>query len=490
MPLIKRGDVNRPLTLKEMDNNLEFLHIKEWSVRSYVQGELVYITSEDIKRIYLCLINHTWDIYPEAQFTTQLGDTDIWLEISNNFELSNVLTGVSLSGETLTFTDITGGTIDIVIPTGSEFVFDEDLTVSLSNGKSFGKYVNGDVIPASGKTTSEILQLALVEALEPTVNLTSPTSIGFNQTAISNVLNFSYTINSLGASVSTVSLEWRRNNTGSWTVLSTNTGITTFTHTLTDTNFNTQPFNYRYIVTDTAGGTKTATVNLTPAAYVAPSISLSVVAPTLLSYETNSLRERGNIESNLSGTITRNSPNVALTSYKLQYRVNSGSWTDIGTSVSISGATPSISLTNDNNGTLTNSDTIDYRVLVTDVFQTTTGSTVGVTFRHVYYVGATSSNPLSEGDILSLQNPSLSFTNKSRTVTGFTANGGEYTYIVYNNSFGALSNIIQNGALPVLGAFTDEGSVNINSFYGASMEYRIYRSNSTAAFSNVTLTIS
>jgi len=44
---------------------------------------------------------------------------------------------------------------------------------SIATGKTFGKYGNGDVIPASGKTAAQVIQMAVFEALEPTLSLGS-----------------------------------------------------------------------------------------------------------------------------------------------------------------------------------------------------------------------------------------------------------------------------------------------------------------------------
>lgn len=44
--------------------------------------------------------------------------------------------------------------------TGGGDVFTEDITVVLPAGKSFGKYVNGDVIPAAGKTAIQVILMA------------------------------------------------------------------------------------------------------------------------------------------------------------------------------------------------------------------------------------------------------------------------------------------------------------------------------------------
>lgn len=315
----------------------------------------------------------------------------------------------------------------------SSYVFPSNLTVSLSGGKTFGRYASGATIPAAGKTPAEVIKMAIVEPINPTVSLSSPTSVAFNQTAINNVLNFSYTINSAGASVSSVSLEWRRNNTGAWTVLSSDTSQTTFTHSLTDTNYNTQPFNYKYTVTDSVGATATATVNITPASYSAPSVSLTVAAVSSASPETNTKREKGNVSTNLSGTVTRNSANVALTSYTLQYQVNgSGAWTDIGSAVSIGPGTSTISLTNHNDAALKGSTSLVYRVKVIDDYQTSlssfvTGGNTTVSFLNLIFYGPASSAPTDSAGVRALGSKiftdgSNPFTlNTGNTQTNFTA---------------------------------------------------------------------
>jgi hypothetical protein len=276
-----------------------------------------------------------------------------------------------------------------------------------------------------------------------------------------------------------VSLEWRRNNTGSWTVLSTNTGITTFTHSLTDSNFNTQPFNYRYIVVDTVGATATATVNITPAAYVAPSISFSVGSTT---------RDLGDINTTVTGTITRNSANVALSSYQVQQSVNGGGWINVGSSQSISGASASINV-NDNNGSLINSTSIAYRVQVVDAFTTTTSGTITIAFVHRNFLGYSTNTVLNLSQILALGNSTLS-NSRVRTVTGVTATGGNYTYYVYAASAGDLTSVILDGAAPVLGAFTKLTDVSGTNSFGANVSYRVYRSNATNAFTNNSLAFS
>ncbi len=293
---------------------------------------------------------------------------------------------------------------------GDGYLYPTDLTVSLTAGKSFGRYLNGDTIPATGLTAAEVIELAIAEPIPPTVSLTSSSTIAFNDTAISNVLNFDYTINSIGETVTSVSLEWRRGGTGTWTVLSTSTTTPdTYTHSLTDTNYNADAFNYQYIVVDSSGATSTATLNITPAPYIAPSISLTVAAVSSTSPETSVKREIGNIDTDLSGTVTLNTPNVAITSYTLQYSLNNSTWTDIGSAVSIGPGTSSISLTNHNDISLIASTVIYYRVKVVDDYQTSlssfvTGGNTTVSFLNIIFYGPSSSAPATSSSVRALPN--------------------------------------------------------------------------------------
>ena len=144
---------------------------------------------------------------------------------------------------------------------GGAATFPNDLTVSLAGGKTFGRYEDGDTIPASGLTAPDVITLAVTEPIDPSVSLSvSPSTIETGTTAISNTLSFSYTINNPGAAVASVSLEFRRGNTGSWTVLTTNTALTSFVHSFV--NASADQINYRYVVTDDQGSTATATRNV------------------------------------------------------------------------------------------------------------------------------------------------------------------------------------------------------------------------------------
>ena len=133
-------------------------------------------------------------------------------------------------------------------------------------------------------------------------------------------------------------------------------------------------------------------------------ITLSIIAATTSYIETNSKREKGNIESNLSGLITRNSSLVNLSYYQLQYQANLGTWTNIGGTVSISGPTAAISITNHIDSLLNASNTIGYRVQVQDDYQSTNGAVSTVNFLNMIFYGTASSTPSTSGDVRLLPN--------------------------------------------------------------------------------------
>lgn len=290
------------------------------------------------------------------------------------------------------------------------FTFEEDLTVSLAGGRSFGRYASGTTIPAIGKTPAEIIQMAIAEPIDPTVQLASPTVIQFNQTSINNVLNFSHTINTLGATATSAVLSWRRGNTGDYTSLSEALDPSgTYTHTLIDDPFNASQFNYKYTVTDSSGATSTANVTLSPVPYVQPTVTLNVAGQDVRSYETSLKREKGNTTSTISGNITRNSLNVDLVSYTVQYRVNdAGPWIDIATDQPIGPGSASISAVLHSDPSLSASNRLTYRINVKDTFSASIlSNAVSVNFLRLLFYGPAIVEDLDSDKIRSLTTKSF-----------------------------------------------------------------------------------
>ena len=115
----------------------------------------------------------------------------------------------------------------------------------------------------------------------------------------------------------------------------------------------------------------------------------------------------------------------------------------------------------------------------------TSSASKSVTFADRFYYGA-SASAISEGVIKALTND-LNAVN-SRTISNVTTNGTEYYMMAYPSSLGDISTIIQDGATPVLGAFT-KSTLDITNSAGLSVKLNVYRSNNPGAFTNNSLKI-
>ena len=368
--------------------------------------------------------------------------------------------------------------------TGSDYVFPTDLTVSIAAGKTFGKYCNGDIIPASGKTAVQVIQMAVLEALEPTLNLGSTsTNVVFGESGKTVNLCFNYTINTLGATVSSAKLEYCRTGSPSWSTLSTTTTTpSSYLHNINDSSnrFCTNALNYRYCVVDTAGASGMTTYTITPQAYAAPTMSPTYMG-TLLSYETQQIREKGNIQTTIAGGASSNRSLVYITGYTIQRCVDGGAFTNIATCTGICTLTPTITSCLDGAASA-GASTIGYRISIGDQYTSNNSSTYTINFRYASYYGYSTNTTLSSAQVVGLGNQALC-TSKARTMT-LTAPSGNYTYVAYPESYGWLTNAIMDGAAPVLGAFSCCCDNSVVNYYGQTVDYIIYKSNATQAFTN------
>lgn len=420
-------------------------------------------------------------------FLSQSGQINIQdLKVSGSLDTSSLSIASSVNTSDYLLVE-QNGFINRSTVTNTQYKFPSDLTVSLTNNRTFGRYINGAVIPASGKTPAEVISLAIVEPISPTVTLTSPTTILFNQTGINNVLNFTHTINSLNSTISSASLEWRRNGTGSWTTLSTSTGTPgTFTHSLPDSSFNSQQFNYRRIVTDSVGASTTGTLNISPASYVAPTISFTIAGPNTTSPETSSIREKGNVSTTLSGSITRNSTNVNLTNYVIQYSVNSGTWTNIGSSISISSSPHTITATGHNPTSDKTASNIRYQIIVNDQFQATTSSISTINFYNLIFYGPTSAAPTNSESVRGL--PSKGFSSGALSIgSTFTLNTGSGLNI-FTAAIPSGSTITEVLDLDALSANITSNYTNnvlsINDYGSTATNYNVYTLSNAVPYSS------
>lgn len=77
---------------------------------------------------------------------------------------------------------------EVVFSTSNSDTFSKDINVSLLEGKTFGRYKNGDFIPASGKSVKDIIIMALSEAVNEIDNYSNESFI-FNKESSLNILN-------------------------------------------------------------------------------------------------------------------------------------------------------------------------------------------------------------------------------------------------------------------------------------------------------------
>ena len=387
----------------------------------------------------------------------------------------------NLSSSILAVADPSSDKVTVFVRPIAPPTFDADIVVSLPFGKSVGRYNSGETIPAAGKTAEEVFNLIAQEPIAPTVSLSSPTSILFNQLPIVNVLNFSKTINTLGANAATAVLQWRRNGSGAWTTLISDVNASTYTHTLTDTAFNTQPFNYQYIVTDSASATATATWTITPQSYQSPSISFSAPASTLaLTIESNQVRERGNTSSVLQGSASRNRVNVPISGFQYAVSFNGGAYANIGTAGTLAAAGGSF--TNFTDTSITSSATsATYRVSVTDSYTTATAS-YNITYKYVVFYGSSASAPSNSAGVRALSNKR--FTDSGNT---FILNTGA-TDKIFTVAVPSTMSLVEVLDLDALNANITANYVlstfNVNDGGGTPVAYKIYTLSNAIPYSS------
>jgi hypothetical protein len=372
---------------------------------------------------------------------------------------------------------IVGSEADLFGLSGAGLFFPADLRTAFGADKSFGKYPTGVTIEAQGKTAVTVIQEAMIAALAPTANLSSPTTIAFNQTAIGNTLNYSHTINAFGASIAGATLEFKRSNTAGWTLLSSSTASSgSFYHTLTDSNFNTAGFNYRYTVRDSNNQTAQAGITISPASYVAPSATITQTAVVSSSPETNTKREKGNVVTNISATVTRNTPNVQLTGWEFIYSRNGGAYQSTGFTAPVSGVGGSTTTGITQHSPGNTATSVVYKVRIRDEYQDSLASYVDsaaastINFVPFIFYGPTGSIPSNSADVRSVTNKVFQDTSV------FTLNTGTvYTKFVVAMPVPYTITSVFIGSFDQTAAYTDNLQVlNVADYAGNTSSYNVY----------------
>lgn len=380
---------------------------------------------------------------------------------------------------------IVGSEADLLGLSGAGFFFPADLTTAFGADKSFGKYGTGEIIPSQGKTAVTVIQEAMVAALAPTVSLSSPTTIAFNQTAIGNTLNYSHTINALGASVAGATLEFKRSNGTTWATLTSSTAASgSFYHTLTDSNFNTNGFNYRYTVKDSNNVSAQTGITISPVSYVAPSVSITQQSSTISSPEIVTKRERGNVTSNISAVITRNSANVQITGWEFEFSRNGSAYQTTGITSPVAGSSPTVSTGTGSHSPGSTASSVAYRLRVRDEYQDSIASSITsspattINFVPFIFYGPTGTYPSTSAHVRSSPSRVFQDTSTFTLSTGVTYQN----FVVAMPSAYTITSVIQ-GAFDITAAYTDNLQViSVADYAGNTSSYNVYTATSATPY--------
>ncbi|MFW6377064.1 MAG: hypothetical protein ACOCZ5_00315 [bacterium] len=390
------------------------------------------------------------------------------------------------------------------------FRFTEDIVVSIEEGKTFGRYENKDVIPASGKTPNEVILLALQEPINPTVSVTydstgSDVSYGLSSKEIN--LNLSYTINSAGATSDSAVLEWRRGTSGSWTQLTTlTTGVTGFTgtyeHIIDDSGdrFESDPAEYRLLVEDTQQASNEDNITFddddgTNGGFrkimeqdAGPSITSFTVEADEINYapsETNSNRERGNSISEISATINSGRDLKELVEVRLQRRIGTGSWTTIETYNTFTDNNTELIVTDYLDDAVPNStaNSISYRFQVDDQVDTNRleGTTRTVNFQLPYFYGSSTTQPTANQALIDGGSGVVASSNGDITIN-FGSSGTEFMWFATPATsttkvwWEENNNNINTGPIGTDQLFEPPSTVSVDSpnAFWSGVDYKIY----------------
>jgi hypothetical protein len=440
------------------------------------------------------------------------------------------------SGLTAQTTLATVSAIENRIVAGGGVTFASDITVNISAGKYFGKFTRGDIIPATGKTVKEVVELSLSEVIAPTMILTTTgQSVTFGQTSGSLNITVGYTIKTAGASAAGSTLEFSYGS-GTWTTLSSalkddtkGTDVaysSVFAHNTWNRSvdaesgggYATTAFNYRYTVHDTFGASASATGQINPANSTSqlPSVSFSagITAPTLRTgvfgapsgTETATFREKGNTFTTVNFVVSRRNVYVPLTNYVLQAQelVNNslGGWTTIK-SEAISGnpGTVTKGLTYSPSASGASLDQLQFRVRVNDQYNNTVGTTTDsatqtVYFDYMVFFGATTNVPTTSDDIRGLSsgivagNPAVfgsggGGTSISNPFTGLVGGANNKFIVALPDSVTPTTIVDSSTNADVSPSFTLSTTLTaVNDRNGSPKNYNVYIMNNTNPYND------
>jgi len=433
---------------------------------------------------------------------------------------------------------------------GVEATFTQNYTANMPTVaglvKTFGKYKNGDTIPADGKTAAELLIDAFTDAVNPSPSFTL-TGPDWQHPSIASSVGISsinFGIANQGATGTAV-LEYQLSTsqstpTGSWTTVQSYTSSeVTFGASNLQTSYNTgeawasnNVFHFRLRVTDSTSGTTEQTANSFTVAnsFDSPLINDKQITRSNSSISaatgtTSTTREYGDVQSTLSYDVRRDELYDPLIDSVVQIKIGSN-YREITTpdsTTTLNGLGNGSTENNISFAVNTNSVTVatdgvvdlrseatphEYRIVVDSTYGSDTSSDFSNINYYYSYQVCFDTTALTSGSLTSaVQTVYDAFggddngNNEREIKTGSypssIGNTNTYTvqtsdkfmYIFYPGDTD-ISAMTLDGVSPTLGAFTDLGTFTLENRYGVSTTYSVYKSNSTNAFNNNFLNIS
>jgi hypothetical protein len=369
----------------------------------------------------------------------------------------------------------------------------------------------------SGQTYDQLWQALLAPYTAPTItvqSITPSSAQNYNELNVSCAVTFRWVKTAGTPDLSSAQIEFRRGGVGSWTTLPTTTsptapytGVGTIDASASVTVNTSTPDNnsvdFRCIFTDLTQSNTSTTAQVTFLAYAAPTASLTLTPTPALSSGKFIRSFTTYTDTTISGTITRNSANINLNTYKIQRSFDNVTWTDlIGlTSISASGGTLAANGGNVvDSGSVANENSYYARAFVTDA-QVTGGQAVSSVASYGFYqpvIYGMSGAATPAGVVLSTltnvpQGSGAGQVNYTNTASDIVINGLVFTAssnrfcIAFDNSYGALSTFFDTGTNLNLISNFSSGTQVVTFGDGTVKTYIIYLYNTVVVSGSYTI---
>ena len=377
--------------------------------------------------------------------------------------------------------------LNINVPTISE-----DINVSLSDGKTLGKYGSGEVIPCTGWTIEQLIKDIAQENQAPIVSLTTVPSSGaqklqYKEPLVSIDVTIHITVNTdINPENSCISsLFYKRG--ADWIVVEEDFSDTekSITYAYGGNDENTT-FEFKLVTTDTQGLTTEAFSQVQFEDWINPTISLIAGEGPFFPVGGNEIDP---IYPALGiSNIVNPQTYFPITSedvFSVYRSINGGPFQ----LVQLNGHLiydPPYTIVRYDETIIPNKQTVRYRAqIILDTNRVVFSNIVELTYASQSYVCASISDTMTAAAIKGgLSNGEWAL-NQERTISNFSAGVGEYTYYIYpfDTPLESIS-MGEGSSTEVIGAFTRQPNITVTYDSGISVIYSVYRSNAKNAFTN------